>query len=56
MLSLLPPERLGQLVAEAQDPEKVIDLAPGKEAGFRGSLMPSMVKNRRIYNGPIGRI
>jgi len=56
MLSKLPPERLGQMVSEAQNPEKMINLAPNKKAGFRGSLMPAMMNQQQeMYKGPIGR-
>lgn len=57
MLSKLPPERLGQMVSEAQNPEKMMSIAPNKKAGFRGTLMPSMMRQQnRMYSGPIGRI
>ncbi len=57
MLSKLPPERLGQLVAEAQNPTQMMDIAPNKEAGFRGSLMPSMMnQQQQMYRGPVGRV
>lgn len=56
MLSKLPPERLGQLVAEAQNPQSVIDLNPNKQVGFKGSLMPAMMNNQqRMYRGPVGK-
>lgn len=56
MLSKLPPERLGQLVAEAQSPQSVIDLNPNKQVGFKGSLMPAMMNNQqRMYRGPVGK-
>ena len=54
MLSLLPPERLGQLVAEVTKPQQVADLSPNREVGFKGSMMPSMEKNLDMYRGPIG--
>ena len=57
MLSKLSPERLGQLVAEAQNPEGMMDISPNKRAGFRGSLMPSMMnQQQQMYRGPIGRV
>lgn len=54
MLSKLPPERLGQLVAETQQPHSVVDISPDKKVGFKGSIMPSMQRNQRMYR-PLGR-
>ena len=54
ILSELPPERLGELVAAVQNPEQVIDIDPNKAAGFKGSIMPAMMKRQNeIYRGPI---
>ena len=56
MLSKLSPERLGQLVAEVQQPQAIMDMSPGKDVGFKGTTMPSMMnQNRGIYSGPVGR-
>lgn len=57
MLSKLPPEKLGQLVSEAQNPQKVMDISPDKKVGFKGSLMPSMMRQQdKMYRGPVGRV
>lgn len=57
MLSKLPPERIGQLVAEVQNPQKVMDISPDKKVGFKGSLMPSMMQQQqKMYRGPVGRV
>ena len=56
MLAKLPPEKQGQLVAEAQRPEQMMNMAPGRPIGFKGTTMPSqMNQTPRMYRGPIGR-
>lgn len=56
MLAKLPPERLGQLVAQVQQPQKAMDISPNRQ-GMQGNTMSNMMQpNQDIYNGPIGRM
>ena len=45
------------MVSEAQNPEQMMDIAPNKKAGFRGSLMPAMMgQQNKMFSGPIGKM